>query len=283
MNLSTSSIIAAFFVFIFPSVCVSACLSIACCKVQSVREVNEENGKRFMFEIIMNNGKRKMLVSLTLWLDCCDLTRMIKPFLSVCACICVYLGSKDSRSQTRMGWTSLASNASVQLSNVRLQSRTVSRTSSEKNRAKITSSVIFIRLNFRKHSPFLFSSAMKYISIKRALSTVHPSPYTVTVKWSPPPRPCLGLQATFTVSSGAVTPPHTHLGGWTVRRPRTWTTSQPLTTSATMVIVKLKCWNLELSCTCRFTDADSVFRRDCWQLWDEQWSGGRWRLWCFTS
>lgn len=32
-------------------------------QVQSVREVQNGNSKRYMFEIIMKNGKRKMLVS----------------------------------------------------------------------------------------------------------------------------------------------------------------------------------------------------------------------------
>lgn len=40
-------------------------LLLLCCwfQVQSVREVYRTNGKRFMFEINMNNGKRKLLVS----------------------------------------------------------------------------------------------------------------------------------------------------------------------------------------------------------------------------
>lgn len=45
--------------FFLPSVCVCA----VDFQVQSVREVTTMDGKRFKFEILMTNGKRKMLVS----------------------------------------------------------------------------------------------------------------------------------------------------------------------------------------------------------------------------
>lgn len=96
-----------------------------CAQVQSVREVSQtKTSKRFMFEIIMSNGKRKMLVSHY----SCALTvsRSWVYLEAVAVCVCVCVGSGDSSSETEVDQTPVARHAALSLPGVRTQTHTVS-------------------------------------------------------------------------------------------------------------------------------------------------------------